>query len=232
MKDIISKIIDKISIAKVLIAAGIAVTATTIALAIKALKKRLAAKKVKPVAPIQAIKLSDLDEVTFEDTEEEIVEEEPGDDIIDSEESEDELEELSDMVEDTEVPPIKVEEADPVEMGFGSIVFTNDNTKKDLDAQKSEQKLDDEWYKKTLANIFDDESFLEPEEEYVDPFESEHTPEEIEQARWAVLQCEKLIEKLSSPAYKNSERCHEYAKLVREAMMTQTSLRLNYQIYY
>lgn len=221
MKDIISKIIDKISIAKILIAAGIAVTATTIALAIKALKKRLAAKKVKPVAPAQVIKLSELEEdKTFEDTEDELVEEEPETDIIDSEEFEDELEESDIRQEDIELSSVMVEESDPIEMGFGAMPFTNDTSKIDLASQSNEQEFDDEWYKKTLADLLNDESFLEPDEEYINPFAPKLSPEERKKVEFAIEQCEKMSDKIGEKIQKLGSDCpSEYYQLDRQVVL-------------
>ena len=220
MKDIISKIIDKISIAKVLIAAGIAVTATTIALAIKALKKRLAAKKAKPVAPVQAIKLSDLEDTTFEDTEDELVEEESESVINDSEEFEDELEESDIRQEDIELSSVMVEESDPIEMGFGAMPFTNDTSKIDLASQSNEQEFDDEWYKKTLADLLNDESFLEPDEEYINPFAPKLSPEERKKVEFAIEQCEKMSDKIGEKIQKLGSDCpSEYYQLDRQVVL-------------
>lgn len=230
MKDIISKIIDKISIAKILIAAGIAVTATTIALAIKALKKRIAAKKAKPVVHVQAIKLSELDEVTFEDTEEEIVEKEPETDIMDSEEFEDELEESDIRQDDIESSTVMVEESDPIEMGFGAMPFTNDTSKMDLASQSNEQEFDDEWYKKTLADLLNDESFLEPDEEYEDPFASKLSPEERKKAEFAIEQCKKMSDKIHEKIRKLGSDCpSEYYQLDRQITMARNRI---YNYYY
>ena len=215
MKNIVGKIIDKLSIAKLLIAAGFAVTATTIALVVKALKKRLAAKRAKAMA--QPISLSEL---------------------------EDEIEEIEEAVEETdsddnfdEIPEIWImdEPEESAEDPFG----TFDNTLGDneieieeetTDLQNTEPELDDDWYKKTLANLFEDPELLEPDEEFEDPFAMHLSPEERKQVEWAISQCKHLSKECARMIRKNTDpaRAKEIDKLKRMADITSADLCIEY----
>ena len=217
MKNIIGKIIDKLSIAKLLIAAGFAVTATTIALVVKALKKRLAAKKAKATA--HPISLSEL-----EDEIEEIEE------AVEETDSDDSFEETPEIwiMDDTE---------ESVEDPFGTFDNTvretgNEVGEETADLQNIEPELDDEWYKKTLANLFNDESFLEPDEEYENPVMSQFSPEEIKKAKFAIEQCEKMSDKIGKKIREiGLENCpSEYRKLKRQAALANIRLRTHYGI--
>ena len=200
MKNIVGKIIDKLSIAKLLIAAGFAVTATTIALVVKALKKRLAAKREKATA--QPISLSELEEEI-----EEAVEETDSDDSFE------------------ETPEIWImdEPEESVEDPFGTFDNTLSDNEIEIEEettdlqnteQNSEPELDDEWYKKTLADLFNDESFLEPDEEYENPVMSQFSPEEIKKAKFAIEQCEKMSDKIHKKIRQLGVKCpSEYHQL-------------------
>ena len=212
MKNIVGKIIDKLSIAKLLIDAGFEVTATTIALVVKALKKRLAAKRARATA--QPISLSELEEEIEEAVEE-----------TDSDDSLEEIQEIW-IMDGTE---------ESVEDPFG----TFDNTLSDneieieeetTDLQNTEPELDDEWYKKTLANLFEDPELLEPDEEFEDPFAIQLSPEERKQVEWAISQCKNLSKECTRMSRKNTDpaRAKEIDKLKRMADITSADLCIEY----
>ena len=98
-------------------------------------------------------------------------------------ELEDEIGEIEEAVEETdsddnfdEIPEIWImdEPEESVEDPFGTFDNTLSDNEIEIEEettdlqnteQNSEPELDDEWYKKTLADLFNDESFLEPDEE-------------------------------------------------------------------
>ena len=217
MKNIVGKIIDKLSIAKLLIAAGFAATATTIALVVKALKKRLAAKRAKAMA--QPISLSELEEEIEEAVEE-----------TDSDDSFEETPEIW-IMDDTE---------ESVEDPFGTFDNTLSDNEIEIEEettdlqnteQNSEPELDDEWYKKTLADLFNDESFLEPDEEYENPVMSQFSPEEIKKAKFAIEQCEKMSDKIHKKIRQLGVKCpSEYHQLSTQIAFAKIRLINHYGI--